>query len=177
VDISNGGWIVGTEVASTNKGFYVRNGNVSFVPKLPSSDALDDVRINGVNDLGAVTGGVRGRAIYWDGKSEFSRSLGQLTGGTFSQGHEVNDQDFVVGEGNFPVGNAMTTRAFIWHTDFGLYRLPIPDEYRNPSIVDCVAEALSNLNDIRVIQVVGWCRYMGKQKAVRWNVVVSNQQA
>lgn len=177
LDVSIGGWIVGHEVASTNKGFRARNGGVGFVPRPPGFGTLDDVTAQGVNDFGAVAGTVRCRAIYWDGVSKASRSLGTLTTGDCSHGQEVNDQDFVTGYSTKLVNGWMRERAFIWHDDFGMYPLPVPSAYGAPAQANCRAEALNNLNAESVIRVVGYCEYAGYRRAVYWEVVIGHWQS
>jgi len=113
------------------------------------------------------------QAIIWDGVSANSKFIGVLGGGSASAAYEINNDRFVAGhsEKRVLIGSLATgirNRAFIWHSHFGMYELPLA-----PGSTHCYARSLNNRTSTGAIQVVGHCTVSGKNKAVRWTVLTS----
>jgi hypothetical protein len=191
--INNAGSIVGTDGGSTTFSMFLfRNGQRIAVPAPAGVPQVDlyghelDGYARGISDNDVVAGtygykhngGAGGlgsfrRAFFWDGTPGASVNLGVLSGGTWSEGHDVNAQRMVVGAGNRNyVGGIVRDAAFLWHQDFGLYTLPgvIPPGTLLPG--NCRAKALNNRKPAGLVQVVGYCVVNGQQHAVRWDVTV-----
>jgi hypothetical protein len=181
-DISNSGWIVGDELTDQDRGYRFRDGGLTYVPD-PTGGTTKE--IEGVNESGAVVGWAghasgHPRAIFWSGNTTNSRFLGVLAGGDGSKAYEVNDQNFVVGYSRkafaTSTGSVMRDRAFIWHSEFGMYELPTPFDGRGGgTATNCWANSLNNLKSSHgalIIRVVGYCTRAGKKRAISWNVVI-----
>lgn len=176
-DINNLGWIVGSEAngSGPGNGFVWKTGVTTHIP-VPIFGS--EPSGSGINESGAVVGsakffGGNSYAIRWDGASASSSWIGALPGGSRSYATEINDQNFVSGSSEMQVNPGMSAalikgRAFLWHSDFGLFALPVPGGMA-PLTTDCSASALNNrLVSSGVIQVVGGCG----SRAVRWTVRV-----
>ena len=132
-------------------------------------------RAYGINEAGIIVGtadlfGTTHEAFRWNGVAA-SQWLGILPGGSTSEAREVNDQGFITGTSDASVegggSTAVMNRAYVWHTDFGMFALPVPAGMA-PVSTSCSGNALNNLKTSGLIQVVGRCG----THAIRWNVLV-----
>jgi hypothetical protein len=149
------------------------------LPDLPATTIYGSRSIEGVNATGSVVGHIqcctglgiiRRHAWYWDGASAFSKHLGLLGGGTYSEADDINNERFIAGYGEriAPPAPAYES-AFLYHFDFHFYELPPLSSIHN----SCRALALNERTSSGVIQVVGLCRDAGDRfRAVRWDVRV-----
>lgn len=111
------------------------------------------------------------RAFRWNGSAFISSLLGVLPGGTRSEAEDVNSQRFTVGWSNFQVQpplKLLSNAGFIHHTDFGMVALP------RTGFSACYARALNERDHGGYIHVVGYCTGHQGNRAIRWNVRVSN---
>jgi probable HAF family extracellular repeat protein len=185
-DVSNSGWMAHSSLAA-RKGFrHAWQFNLGFAAPPVTGQTQGGVTLSGVNESGAVVGeflfpttdNIR-HAYFWDGVSEKGRDLGAFTNGWYSKAAEVNDQNqnFVAGSSHEGTGadGYSPWRAFLWHFNFGLLKLPAPSAWQAP-VSECYARALSDLrteaNGSKTLQVVGFCYRQGRQQAVSWIVGV-----
>ena len=181
-DINNSGVIVGLQHSANESGFVWTNGTTAYVPK--PSGARQYLVAYGINDAGVVVGaanlGSDHRALWWDGVSATSKWMGVLPGGDESLAFEVNEQRMAAGRSEMLVagGNLayIVDRAFLWHTHFGMYALPIPPQFASTN-TQCGAYSLNNREtSTGRVQVVGYCSdAMHGMRAIRWNVIVKKK--
>jgi probable HAF family extracellular repeat protein len=121
----------------------------------------------------------RRRAFLWSGTSGGVPSeIGVFPTGTQSVAEDINNSMFVVGYADEIVYLPVTftrvrrNRPFLYHSDFGLYALPLPVTVVLNS-GHCVASALNqrSLTTGR-FSIVGTCDYPSGPRAVRWDVTV-----
>jgi uncharacterized membrane protein len=186
MDVNSYGWTAGFETGASERGFR-HHGSANYVP-WASGGNQDGMRIHAMNEKAAVAGnttftspGVGLRAIYWDGLSRASISLGVLPGGKYSHADDVNDEDFVVGHSDRTLsteaGIFQVVSAFLWRPEFGLRELPSPPPGKGQPYTSCGALGMTNFLPANTtqgtIKVVGFCQPNGKRRAVRWDVAVS----
>jgi probable HAF family extracellular repeat protein len=128
-------------------------------------------------DSGVAEG--RRRAFLWSGTSgTVSFEIGVFPTGTQSVAEDINNSMFVVGYADEVVYLPVTftrvrrNRPFLYHSDFGLYSLPLPVTVVLNS-GHCAASALNqrSLTTGR-FSIVGTCDYPSGPRAVRWDVTV-----
>ena len=127
---------------------------------------------NFVGAVGCCTGvpGANRRALFWDGASAFSTDLGLLSGGTYTEADDINDERFIAGYGDRRVAPAAAYETgFLYHTDFGFHVLPV----LSTTYYKCRAQALNERKATGEIQLVGGCVSASDGfRAVRWDVRV-----
>jgi probable HAF family extracellular repeat protein len=139
----------------------------------PVSGGVGDITALGINSHGHVVGkdccapagtpGVTSQAMFWNGISAMSVSLGVLPAGKNSDAEDINDGGFVVGSADrqvppfppfFPGGTDRL--AYLYHPDFGMYVLPTPPVALGSAY--CRAHALNERKSSGLLQVVGYCQ-------------------
>ena len=187
-DINNNQQIVGYDLSFTvvgNAGYVYQWGGFTQIPRPVATGGLSysDNHAYGINDKGYVTGeyyiydpvnGQYSHAYLWNGSSSHSYDLGSLGTGLDSIGRDVNEQAFVAGEAAFkPLFGSNRSAAFLWHSDFGMKRLPAPAGAGSVLLPSqCKANALNDRKSSGLIQVVGYCTVAGNRHAMRWDVSV-----
>ena len=189
--INEYGHIVGYEMntpTSEYKSWRTGIGSKTTVPK-PAASTLPKgatstcgMRARGINKDDFVVGSASicfptspiERAFLWNPVSTTSKLLGVLSGGDSSEAFAVNDEKFVVGMsekfvngvGTFP--GTIRNRAFVYHSNFGMVSLPLPDGFF-AQFTDCAALAVSNVAS-EYVYAAGYCTKGSKKLAVMWHV-------
>ena len=192
-EINDSGDIVGTDGGRTTYAMFLKRNSQSpvGVPKPAGSPAGLFGSANSISNTGLVVGTYGYstdttkypasplRAFIWDGSSTSSTSLGVLPGGTWSVGEGVNNQDMVVGTSERDERYSGVGRSgFIYHSDFGMLRLPSPTvSGLHVRITECRAVAINNRKSNGLVQVAGTCAFneIGVT-AVRWDIQVAQVQ-
>jgi probable HAF family extracellular repeat protein len=175
-DVNNSGEIVGYSQGFDYEGYVWSGGNRIDVPPLTGGHGL---MIFGINESGKVVGSDGGyHAIFWDRIAAHSRDLGYLPSGDRAEAYEINDSNFIGGFSNTlliaPTAVAKVDRAFIWHADFGMFGLPVPSNFS--STANCRANSINNrVSASGLVQLAGYCTKNGKDRAVRWDVIVTRE--
>lgn len=179
-DVNNSGAIAGYEIDFAHNavnGFIWKSGVRTHVPGIPAARSVLPL---GINESGKVVGRTAYgpiRAFFWNGSAENATDLGALPGGSRSEAREINDGNFIAGSSDALIAggffaDVLRNRAFLWHVNFGMYALPLPQGFL-PWSTDCAANSLNNQSGrAGLIRVVGYCTKNGKKRAVRWNVFV-----
>jgi uncharacterized membrane protein len=189
-DISNSGYITHFtwNQQQAYRHAYPLNLNVS-APNA-AGQTVGGVELYGVNESGAVAGAfglkqpntIWAHAYYWNGTAAAGTDLGFLPSGNSSFAYDVNEQSFVAGgasEGPPDMFGDLTPRAFLWHKDFGLYKLPIPWFW--PAADQCTALALNDLRidtqNVKHLEVAGYCIHNAAYVAMKWAVLIAEDPA
>jgi len=144
----------------------------------------------GINNAGAVVGYAwrthrppglpqvtTTRAYYWNGHSAESQDLGTFPSGNNSEAEDINSEYFIAGFGDvviplFGTYSVIRSAGFLHHSDFGIYRLPLPAGMLSGN---CRATALNNRKANGLIQIAGTCDTATGTRAVRWDVTVGRR--
>jgi probable HAF family extracellular repeat protein len=151
-----------------------------YVPAPDSTRGILKGDALGINERNDVVGyhsmpGLGNRAFLWDGVSKSSQLIGVLPTGTYSYADDINELRFIAGRADDRVVQypfeVIRERAFLYHSDFGLYALPeLPAA---TWLGSCRAFALNEWNSsASLIQVVGSCDTSTGSRAVRWDLTV-----
>jgi len=191
MDINDSNWVVGADGGDSTYGMFLRKGvqttqNTPVPRPAGSSTGLYGWAL-GINNAGHVVGvygyqpnGVASPefdAFIWNGTDYLSKKIGVLPGGDWSIAYEINDQDMVVGVSNrdYVLGGAGNS-AYIWHADFGMFRLPAPGEsYPLLKMKSCEARAVNNRKSTGLVEAVGWCSMPSGTRAVLWQITVAKK--
>jgi hypothetical protein len=189
-DISNSGYITHFTWNQQQAYRHAYPLNLNVAAPNAAGQTVGGVELHGVNESGAVAGALGlkqpntnwAHGYYWNGTDAAGTDLGVLPGGPSSAALDVNEQSFVVGrafEGPPSIFGEFDSRAFLWHKDFGLYKLPIPWFW--PATAECTALALNDLRidtqNVKHFEVVGYCIHGVGYVAMKWVVSIAEDPA
>ena len=181
LNINNSGTIVGrgTVGNSLAGGFRLLQGVAEGInpPEVNTAHPFS-VWPYGVNDGQRVVGSISLtfdgpgdwiRAFTWNVPGEHSTLLPVLADGGESVAFEINNDEFSVG-----YSDNYHRYAVIWHSDFGIYVLPMPPGAGTGGQINmktCKALAVNNRNASGLVQAVGYCVVNGNNHAMLWNIM------
>jgi probable HAF family extracellular repeat protein len=107
-------------------------------------------------------------ATLWDSEGH-PHDLGTLSGDNFSQGEGLSGNGYVVGSSGtfeYPNGEQLTSRAFIWSSAGGMRALPL--SHLDPMSVEAEANAVDDKGTVAGFVTLN----DGRRRAVLWTCVV-----
>ena len=193
-DINNAGSIIGNDGEANNFAsrmfLWKQATNQLVAVALPANTAQITYKwgtAEGLSDghrvVGTAITNTLPRAFIWNGTSANAQDIGTFSGGAWSNAHDLNEEQMVVGEAQafrkFSLSGTSHSiayqAAYIWHPHFGLKALPA---LSSGGLVprSCNATAINNRKTSGLVQVAGHCLGNdGRLHAVRWDIVVQKR--